>query len=167
MKSPFAIAVWMVLASVLLKMIVFVNGWQFNDYGRVAFFGNVFILMIGVYLSLRLYKRTIGGVTTFFDDFRAAMRFVGLYAILMTAFVYIYYAQIDTAYFDTKLKDQLTLAAEHEMDLEQVKKTGEMVFTPFFQSTVTLMGFLILGSFYSAIITFLTRKTRAYGEKKV
>lgn len=160
MKSTFSIAVWMMVVSVLLKMITYVNEWQFTDYERVAIFGNVFVLMTGVFLGIRLFKSKAVDITTFFDDFKAGMRTAAMYAILMTAFVYTYYSIIDPTYFDIKLKNQLVIASENEMDLEQVKKTGEFVLSPFFQSTITLIGFLLLGSFYSGIITFLVRKMR-------
>lgn len=160
MKSTFSIAVWMMVVSVLLKMITYVNEWQFTDYERVAIFGNVFVLMTGVFLGIRHFKRKAVDKTTFFDDFKAGMRTAAMYAILMTAFVYTYYSIIDPTYFDIKLKNQLVIASENEMDLEQVKKTGEFVLSPFFQSTITLIGFLLLGSFYSGIITFLVRKMR-------
>lgn len=167
MKSSFSIAVWMVLISVILRMIVFLMDWQFTNYEKIYLFGNLFVLMMGVFFSLRLYKRKVEKTTHFLEDYKAAMRFVGLYAILMSVFVYIYYSSIDVTYFDVKLKSQLTLAAEHGMDLDQVKKTGEMILTPFFQSTITLVGFIMLGFIYSAIIVFTTRKMGAYGERKI
>ncbi|MEX2380391.1 MAG: DUF4199 domain-containing protein [Vicingaceae bacterium] len=164
MKSTFSIAVWMMVVSVLLKMITYSNGWQFTDYERIAIFGNVFVLMTGVFLGIRLFKKNAVEQTNFLDDFKAGMRVSAMYAILMTAFVYLYYSTIDPTYFDLKLKKQLILANENEMDLEQVRKTGEFVLTPFFQSTITLIGFLLLGSFYSGIITFLVRKLRGFND---
>lgn len=160
MKSTFSIAVWMMVFSVLLKMITYANEWQFTDYERIAIFGNVFVLMTGVFLGIRLFKKNIVESTSFFDDFKAGMRTAAMYAIFMTAFVYLYYSTIDPTYFDLKLKNQLIVANENGMDLEQVKKTGEFVLSPFFQSTITLIGFLLLGSFYAAIITFLIRMTK-------
>ena len=107
MKSTFSIAVWMMVVSVLLKMITYVNEWQFTDYERVAIFGNVFVLMTGVFLGIRLFKRKAVDKTTFFDDFKAGMRTAAMYAILMTAFVYTYYSIIDPTYFDIKLKKSI------------------------------------------------------------
>jgi hypothetical protein len=164
MKSTFSIAVWMMVVSVLLKMITYSNDWQFTDYERIAIFGNVFVLMTGVFLGIRLFKKNTPGKTNFFDDFKAGMRVAAMYAALMTAFVYLYYSTIDPTYFDLKLKKQLVVANENGMDLEQVRNTGEFVLSPFFQSTITLIGFLLLGSFYSGIITFLVRKLRGFNQ---
>lgn len=160
MKSNFSIVVWMMVISVFLKMLIFSLNYQFSWYERVAVFGNVFVLMSGVFFGIRLFKKQQAEKTSFLQDLKAGMRITALYALLMTAFVYVYYNWIDASYFAEKLQSQLKLAEENGMDLTNVKKTGEFVLSPFFQSTVTLVGFLLLGSFYSAIITFLVRKFR-------
>ena len=166
MKSPFSIVVWMMVVSVLLKMIVYSQLWQFTSYEQIAILGNIFVLMTGVFLGIRMFK-VKHTQTSFPQDFKAGMRIAALYAIAMTAFVYTYYAVIDASYFDTKLENQIALAQENNLklegeegkiDLNQVRQTGEVVLSPFFQSTVTLLGFLLLGSFYSGILSFLMRK---------
>lgn len=157
MKSNISIVVWMIVVSILLKLIVYIQGWQFSDFESIAIFGNVFVLMTGVFLGIRLFKIQ-NGKTSFPQDFKAGIRVASLYTLAMTAFVYVYYSFIDAAYFKLKLQKQLELAQENGMNLEQVKQTGEVVLSPFFQSTITLIGFLLLGSFYSAILSFLMRK---------
>lgn len=157
MKSTSSIVVWMMVVSVLLKMIVFSQNWQFSSFEQVSIYGNIFILMTGVFLGIRKYK-IANTQSSFPQDFKAGMRIAGLYAIAMTAFVYTYYAIIDASYFDLKLERQMSLAEENGMNLDQVRQTGEIVLSPFFQSTVTLIGFLLLGSFYSGILSFLMRK---------
>ncbi|MEQ8907564.1 MAG: DUF4199 domain-containing protein [Vicingaceae bacterium] len=157
MKSNISIVVWMMVVSVLLKLIVYSQAWQFTDYEKIAIFGNVFVLMTGVFLGIRLFKMQ-HKQTSFPQDFKAGVRVAALYAIAMTAFVYTYYAIIDPTYFDIKLEKQVALAKESGMNLEQVKETGKFVLSPFFQSTVTLIGFLLLGSFYAGILSFLMRK---------
>jgi amino acid transporter len=150
----------MMVVSVFLKMLIYSLDYQFSWYERVAVFGNVFVLMSGVFFGIRLFKRQQSGKTSFLQDLKAGMRITALYALFMTAFVYVYYNWIDASYFAEKLQNQLRLAEENGMDLANVKRTGEFVLSPFFQSTVTLVGFLLLGSFYSAMITFLVRKFR-------
>lgn len=166
MKSPFSIVVWMMVVSVLLKMIVYSQSWQFTSYEQIAIFGNIFVLMTGVFVGIRMFKIQ-HTQSTFPQDFKAGMRIAALYAIAMTVFVYTYYAVIDPTYFDAKLENQIALATESNQNIEgeegkinlnQVRQTGEVVLSPFFQSTVTLIGFLLLGSFYSGILSFLMRK---------
>lgn len=165
MKSSFSIVVWMVVVSVLLKMLVYSMGFQFTNYEKIALFGNVFILMAGIFFGIRLNKTLATEKTSFVVDFKAGMRVASTYAIFMCAFVYLYYAVIDPTYFDSKLAAQLTLAEESGLDLENAKQTGEFVLSPFFQSTITLIGFILLGTFYSCILTFLMRKMSGFGHK--
>jgi glucan phosphoethanolaminetransferase (alkaline phosphatase superfamily) len=171
MKTNFSIVVWMMVVSVLLKMLVLAMNWQFTDYERLAIFGNVFILMTGVFLGIRIYKKQNQN-TSFPQDFKAGLRVAAMYAIFMAAFVYTYYAVIDAGYFDLKLEHQIESALEHNQDpankenlinIEQVRQTGEFVLSPFFQSTITLIGFILLGSFYAGILAFLMRKLRGFG----
>ncbi len=162
-RTPFSIAVWMVLISILLKMGVFLTSNQFTEYGQVAVFGNIFFLLTGIFLGIRLHKRVKLSTSSFIDDFKAGMKVAAYYAILMAAFVFIYYSFIDYSYFDLKLAKQIEVATEQEMNIEQVKQTGEFVLSPFFQTTISLIGFILLGSFYSAILTFLMRKVPGFG----
>ena len=121
--------------------------------------------MAGIFFGIRLNKMQATEKTSFVLDFKAGMRVASTYAIFMCAFVYLYYAVIDPSYFDSKLAAQLSLAAENGLDVENAKKTGEFVLSPFFQSTITLLGFILLGTFYSSILTFLMRKMSGFGHK--
>lgn len=166
MKTPTSIAVWMVLISIVLKLFVFITSNQFTDIGQVAVFGNIFFLLTGIFLGIRLFKKTQLSKETassFIDDFKAGMKVAALYSVMMAAFVYIYYSFIDISYFDIKLAKQIEMAQEQNMNLEQIKTTGEMVLSPFFQTTITLIGFILLGSFYSSILAFLMRKFPGFG----
>ena len=156
--GPFDLAVRMVLASILLKMIVFFASKQFTFYESVAIFINIFILLTGVFLGIWNYRKSIGKSDSFISYVKEGMKVAAFYAILMTAFVYIYYSFIDPSYFEIKLAKQLELASKNDLNVKQVKEMGEVVLSPFFQSTITLIGFLLLGSFYSSIVTFLLRK---------
>lgn len=152
----------MVGLSILLKMSIYFSGSQFSTFGRFGIFGNIFFLLTGIFLGIRLFKK-INSKTKFIEDFKAGMRIAAYYAIFMALFVYVYYKFIDPGYFSIRLSNQLELAAEQGMNLEQVKKTGEFFLNPFFQTTITLMGFLLLGSFYAAMLSFLMRKMKGFG----
>lgn len=160
--SNSAIAIRMTIVSIIIKMLVFTMHWQHTNYERVYFFANVFILMTGVFFGIRQYKKAATDRTDFLQDIKSGMRIAALYAILMTAFVYAYYEFIDPAYFTQKLEMQLQLAAESDIDLEKAKQMGQFALSPFFQSTVTLIGFMILGSFYASMITFLLRRVKGF-----
>jgi hypothetical protein len=154
----------MLAVSMLLKMLVFAGGYQFTGYEKIYFFGNLFVLMIGIFMGIRLFKDQTEGITTFLADAKAGMKVAGMYSVLMSVFVYIYYTHIDAAYFEIKLADQMELMAAKDgvtpLGLEKARETGEFVLSPYFQSTVTLILYLLFGSFYSALITFFVRKVR-------
>ncbi|MCB0802308.1 MAG: DUF4199 domain-containing protein [Flavobacteriales bacterium] len=153
----------MLAISMLMKMLVFAGGYQFTDYEKIYFFGNLFIIMVGTFLGIRLFKNIHVEKTTFLADVKAGMKVAGMYAVLMSFFVYVYYTYIDVDYFEIKLSRQLELMAESGADklaLNQARKTGGFVLSPYFQSTVTLILYLLFGSFYASIITFFVRKVR-------
>lgn len=166
MKTPLSIAVWMVLISIVLKLFVFLTSNQFTDVGQIAVFGNIFFLLTGIFLGIRLFKKAQLQKTkgsTFIDDFKAGMKVAALYSVLMAGFVFVYYSFIDPSYFDIKLAKQIEVAQSQDMNIEQVKATGEFILTPFFQTTITLIGFILLGSFYASILAFLMRKFSGFG----
>ena len=159
--SPFDIAVRMLLVSIIFKMIVFFASKQFTFYESIAIFINIFVLMTGVFLGIWNYRKLLNAPQSFTDYLKEGMKVAALYAILMTAFVYVYYTFIDSTYFYLKLAKQSALLEESgraTQEIKQATETMKVVLTPFFQSTITLIGFLLLGSFYASIITFLLRK---------
>lgn len=163
MKTPFSIAVWAVLASVIVKMLVFISNNQFTQIGRYSIFINIFIIMIAVFLGIREYKRQMGNRSTYLEDFKHGMKTAAWFAILLSIFVYCYYSFIDTEYFPQLLQQRLELAESQNFDVEKARETGEIFLSPFFQTTITLMGFILLGAFYSALIAFFVRKMKGFG----
>ncbi len=163
MKSHFSIVIWMLAVSMLLKMLVYAGGYQFSNVEYVYFFGNPFIIMVGIFLGIRLFKKQMPEKTTFIADVKSGMKVASMYAVLMSLFVYIYYSYIDSAYFEIKLGNQLELMVENgatPQNLKKARETGEFFLSAYFMSTVTLVGFIILGTFYSSLITFFIRKVR-------
>ena len=145
MKTNFSIVVWMMVFSVLLKMLIYFFKLQFTGYERAAMFGNIFILMTGVYLGIKLFKNTESAKTAFLEDLKAGMRITSLYALFMTAFVYVYYSNIDTTYFQQKLANQLVLAEQNGLDVANIKQTGEFVLSPFCSKYNYINWFFAIG----------------------
>ena len=153
----------MLAASIMLRLIVFANNWQFSTFENIYFLGNTLILMTGVFFGIKLFKQQQSSSTDFLSDIKEGMKVAGLYAILLSFFAYCYYSYIDSEYFASKMQHQVDLAIQNGAkgdDLVKMKDTMGFVLTPYFQSTVTLILFLLLGTFYSSIITFFVRKAR-------
>jgi hypothetical protein len=153
----------MLAASILLRLIVFANNWQFTKFENIYFLGNTLILMTGVFFGIKFFKQKQPVKTKFLEDIKAGMKVAGLYSLCLTFFAYCYYSFIDSTYFATKIQNQVNLAVEGGAsggDLVKMKETMAFVLSPYFQSTVTLILFVLLGAFYSSLITFFVRKAR-------
>ncbi len=149
----------MLAISILFKMAVYFNGLQSTSFDKVGRFANIFILMSGVFFAIRLFKSQTKEATKFLDDVKAGMRIASLYAICMAAFLYFYYEYIDPNYFgELSISHQIEGQEADEATRKRIQEGAEFVRSAYFNSTISLVGFLLLGSFYSAIIAFLVRK---------
>lgn len=163
-KTVFSTAIWFTLFSIILKMVVFITGQQFTNFDLYLGLGYVFLLMTAIFITIRNHKMKVGGTSSFIDDIKAGMKVAALYAIFMSAFLYAYYTLIDPDYFTIMLQQKVAEAeANGNTNLKEVKKAGEFVLSPYFQSTVTLVIFMIVGIIYSSMITFFVRKMKGFG----
>ena len=154
----------MLVVSIFMKMTIFAANLQFTGYERIYFFGNLFVIMIGVFLGIRLFKNISPDKTGFLADVKAGIKVAGMYAVLMSLFVYLYYSFIDSSYFPLKIEEQMRLLEESGRatgdELVKSRETAQFILAPYFLSTVTLILYLLLGTFYSSLITFFVRKVR-------
>lgn len=164
MKTHFSIVVWMLVVSMSLRMLIFIQHWQFTKWEYIYFFGNPLVMMTGIFMGIRLFKQLSQTKTTFLADVKSGMKVAGMYSVLMAAFAYLYYSYIDGEYLITKLNTQIQTAIENGATASNVTKhqeNGDFFLSAYFMSTVTLVGFIILGTFYSSLITFFVRKVRS------
>ena len=66
-------------------------------------------------------------------------------------------------YFELMIEDRVEAARtamdeNPDINLENVRLTGEMLFSPRTHATITLLGLLFTGAIYSVIIVLLMRK---------
>lgn len=163
MKTHFSIVVWMLAASMFLRMVIYFANWQFTGYENIYFLGNPLIMMTGIFMGIRLFKDISTEKTTFLADVKAGMKVAGMYAVLMAAFAYAYYSYIDPDYFTIKLNEQIELVKANGATNQEIAKhreNGSFFLSAYFMSTVILIGFIILGTFYSSLLTFFIRKVR-------
>lgn len=158
----------MLAISILFKLMVFLNGLQFETFDKIGRFANIFILMTGVFFAIRLYKVNVKESSSYLDDFKAGMRVASLYAVGMAVFLYFYYEFIDTAYFESRIGMIKSVNSDNpDFDPAKAREMLEFVYSAFFNSTVSLLGYLLLGSFYSALIAFLVRKFSGLQHKNI
>ncbi len=153
----------MLVVSMSLRMLIFIQHWQFTSWEYLYFFGNPFIMMTGIFLGIRLFKQLNESKTSFLADLKAGMKVAGMYAVLMAAFAYLYYSFIDSEYLIMKLESQIQTVIKNganQGDVLKHRENGRFFLSAYFMSTITLVGFIILGTFYSSLITFFVRKVR-------
>ena len=163
MKTHFSIVVWMLVVSMSLRMLVFIQNWQFTKWEYFYFFGNPLVMMTGIFVSIRLFKQLSKSKTSFIADVKSGMKVAGMYSVLMALFAYLYYSYIDSDYLISKLNSQIQTAIENgatESNVIKHRENGDFFLSAYFMSTVTLVGFIILGTFYSSLITFFVREVR-------
>lgn len=157
-KNKRSILASMLAISFLFKLAVYFNDLQGTSFDKAGKFANIFILMSGVFFAIRLYKSQEKEPTPFLSDFKAGLRIAALYAICMAAFLYGYYELIDPGYFGPLEMPNLDEQGISKEDQIKAREAIEFARSAYFNSTISLLGFLIMGSFYSAIIAYLVRK---------
>ena len=90
-----------------------------------------------------------------------------LLVVFLPFFTFLYYKVINPTYFSSKIQaavDAVEATGSNGADLEQVRNTASFVFNAFTHSTLTLFGLMVIGFFYTLILTLLFRyKPKAFG----
>lgn len=171
MKSPLIVAVFFALIYIIIKLVVFNLGKSVELFIPLILV-NIMLILLAALFGLRAWKKSHKSQgDNFLEDLKCTMRNISVYALVVTAFVYVYYSAIDTD-FRQKLQDrqfaEITQEDFKEMqkndpdmlkhktldDYKKLKKNEMELFTsPFMTSTLTLMGLILIGFFYSLLIS--------------
>ena len=158
----FKIAGIMTVCAVVIKLLFFLIGLPQQEMAMYTMFANLLVILVGSFFTVRGYKMNYPGAD-FISEFKAGMRSTAIFALLMSIFVLIYYNYIDTHYFENLIADRIQFAEQElvnnpDIDLEEVRKTGEILFTPRVHATITLFGLTATGAIYTLLLVALTRK---------
>ncbi len=177
LKNPFQIAIVFALLALIVKLSIYLLGYQHGDMERYIFFIYTLILCINVFFGIRSNKimfQNEGRQTKFGDDFKVGARSASFFAIIVAITTYVYYAKIDVDFFEIKqdtlintypekIKNAYLSGALSKNEIKQ-KIIGDIVnsklfiYTPYFQAILTLFGLVFIGLFYSALFAFTMRK---------
>lgn len=83
------------------------------------------------------------------------MKVTSVFALIIAAFTYVYYAFIHPSYFENMRATRI--AAAPEAQVEAITSNVEFIFSPFIHSTITLMGLMVIGFFYTIILVLILR----------
>ena len=128
----------------------------------LTIFVNLLIILVGSFFAVRMFKIN-NPASTLKLEVQAGMKTTTTFALMLSLFVLVYYSYIDTHYFPQMIDARVELARSAmpenpNIDLENVRKTGEMMFSPSTHATITLFGLTVTGAIYCFFIALLMRR---------
>ena len=152
----------MTVVAIAAKLSLYLIGLGQEEMAMYTMFVNLLVVLVGTFFTVRQH-RSISPQSSFNSEFKAGMRSAALFALFMSIFVLVYYSYIDTHYFEKMIESRIELAQNSllenpDIKIEEVRKTGELFFTPRVHATITLFGLTATGAIYSFLLVFLTRK---------
>ncbi len=142
------------ILSVVAKLGYFYFMVEDEDIDVGVRFAYLLFFLIALVVGLATWKQS-NPRSKFTEDVKTGMKIASVYAILLSAFTWIYYSWINPAYFAGKINEAVGAASEET--LEQVQSTASFIFDPFTHSTITLFGTVVIGFFYVLVLTLLLR----------
>ena len=142
---------------------------------------NILLLLIVIFISVRrhfLSKKSV----LYLDDVKAGMKQAGVYALLVSLFVFTYYKWIDKSFLANHLEKRVEaednriekqggweIFVENSQDdhlksmskadyLDDFKDSAKQFFHPGFILTVSLAAMISIGFLYTLIITLFYRR---------
>ena len=152
----------MTVTAIAAKMLLYLLGLGQEEMAMYTMFVNLLVVLVGTFFTVRQH-RIKSPQSNFTSEFKAGMRSAAIFALFMSLFVLVYYSYIDTHYFEQMIESRIELAKTSLLDnpdikIEEVRKTGELFFTPRVHATITLFGLTATGAIYSFLLVLLTRK---------
>lgn len=171
MKSPLSISLFCALTYIILKLIVFNLGKSVDLFVPLILV-NIMLILIAVIFGLRAFKKQQKTPEyNFAEDLKCTMRSASLYAIIISGFVFLYYSAIDKNFTEQIIERQFSDITQEEFeeikkkdpdmmrgknldDFKKLKREEMKLFTsPFITMTMTLVGLMMIGFFYSVLVT--------------
>ena len=150
------------MTAIAAKLFLYLIGPGQEEMAMYTMFVNLLVVLVGTFFTVRQY-RIKNPQSGFNSEFKAGMRSAAIFAVLMSVFVLVYYSYIDTHYFEKMIDSRIELAKSSlpdnpDIKIDEVRKTGELFFTPRVHATITLFGLTATGAIYSFLLVLLTRK---------
>lgn len=159
MHRIYTLAIGSALLAIAAKMASFLFLPPDEDTDLYVRFLYLLVFLIALFFGIRFDKQTHPG-SAITDDIKAGMKITSVFALILSAFTWVYYKLINPGYFVSKIERTVDAAASNpEAKIEKVRETAEFIFNPFIHTTITLFGFMVLGFIYSLVIVLLLRST--------
>jgi len=142
------------IAAKLTYYFVFAPDEQLDLYVRFFY---LLALLLALFFGMREAKLRSQG-SSFAEDVKAGMKAVSVFALLLSAFTWVYYKLINPGFFTARIKQTVDMAQENgQSNIDKIRETAEFIFNPFIHTTITLFGLMVLGLFYTLILAVIFR----------
>lgn len=171
MKSPLSVALFCALTYVIIKLVVFNLGKSVDLFVPLILV-NILLILLAVIFGLRAFKKQQKTPEyNFAEDLKCTMRSASVYTIIISVFVFIYYSAIDKNFTEQIIERQFADVTPEDYekikkrdpdmtrgknldDYKKLKRDEMKLFTsPFITMTMTLVGLMMIGFFYSLLVT--------------
>ena len=170
-----AAAVWM-----MIKMVFFYNGMNTKEMLPIAVLLNILGVLLAISIGLYLQKRKDTEEGNALRDIKNAMTAGVPYTVVVSVFLYFYYAKIDPEYNQKQIAEaemQILKSLDSPTGLREIQQSNQKyevmgkdeiyeemrqgpqnLYNPKFTMTVSLLAMLVLSTVNSIIITIIYRK---------
>jgi hypothetical protein len=172
MAPHFRFSLLFVALYVIVKMLLF-NINKHDEWYLAIIFTNILFLLLAVFFTVRVvYKGKQPTAITYLDIVKTALKPGMLYAILLSGFIYLYYAKIDSGFTQKRIAETTQRAAQF-YDAEKIKNTdkellklskdeyvlkasqsAQFIYSPFVASTLGMIGLVFMSLLYAIIIAW-------------
>lgn len=154
-------ALFITVASIIVKLSIFHFGLQHDDIGRLSLIIPILFLLIGLVVGMISMKDTSNNADekiSFKNDAKNGIRIAALNAIFFSLFIYLYYSVIDANFFDYRISEGLKALFKQGSSKEELKNyyiNARFFLNPSRQAYFTFFGYLFMGLLYSVAIAFI------------
>lgn len=159
LKPDLKFAFYFVMIACIIRMVLFYGGLITPKTGQYVIFMHMLFILLSIFFAIRNSGSMLKPKEARLGhELKASVKAGGLYSVLTTAFVFIYYKAIDVNYFILKQQELISEASKDPgADVEQVKKSVESFFSLMNYCTVTLLGLMLLTFVYGIVMVLMNR----------
>ncbi len=173
-KNPFQVAVAFAVIALTIKIVLYAMGIQHGAMETGIRYIYMLLILMAVFFGVRSNKIAAEKQTTFGEDFRAGARTASFFAILTALITYVYYAKIDSEFFNVMkepLMEELQVKFKAELEITEAKKVKVLkenitnqiysintMLSPYFHAMWTMFGLVFLGLFNAGVFALLMKK---------
>lgn len=156
MEDHFKYGLGAALGGIIVKMSYFLWLYPNDDWDMYVRFAYLLLFLVALFLGLNSFKST-NRQSAFTHDVKAGMKTASIFAMVISAFTWVYYKFINPDYFANRIEEVMNAANASVQKPENAINTAEFIFNAFTHSTITLFGMMVLGFFYTLILVLVMR----------